>query len=51
MSKIVKLVLDRVRKFGWMKQLVTISLFEIQSSAFVFLKLLSPLNSKSLENN
>jgi len=35
----LKLVLDRVSKFEWMKQLVTILLFEFQSSAFVFLKL------------
>ena len=33
------------------EKLVTILLFEIQSSAFVFSSLnLSPLNSKSLEN-
>jgi len=36
-----------------MKQLVTILLFENESSAFVFSKSLnlSPLNSKSLENS
>jgi len=36
-----------------MKQLVTILVFEIQSSAFVFFKSLnlSPLNSKSVENS
>jgi len=38
-AKFLKLVLDRVSKFGWMKQLVTILLFEILSSAFVFLNL------------
>ena len=38
-AKFLKLVLDRVSKFEWMKQLVTILLFEIQSSAFVFLNL------------
>jgi len=40
-------------KFSWMKQLVTILLFEIESSAFVFSKSqnLSPLNYKSLENS
>jgi len=32
LAKFLKLVLDRVSKFGWMKKL----LFEIQSSAFVF---------------
>jgi len=35
-AKYCKLVLDRVSKFGLMKQLVTILLFEIQSSVFVF---------------
>ena len=34
-SKILKLVLDRVSKFEWIKQ--TILFFEIQSSGFVFL--------------
>jgi len=40
-------------KFAWMIQLVTILLFEIESSAFDFFKSLnlSPLNSKSLENS
>ena len=38
-AKFLKLVLDRVSKFGFMKQLVTILLFEIESSAFVFLNL------------
>jgi len=39
-------------KFGWMKQLVTILLFEIENSAVVFFKSLnlSPLNYKYLEN-
>jgi len=43
----------RISKFAWMKQLVTIFLFEIESSAFGFWKYLnlSPLNSKSLENS
>jgi len=51
-AKFLKLILDRVSKFGWMKQLVTILIFEIQSSAFVFFESLnlSPLNSRSLEN-
>ena len=35
-SKFLKLVLDRMSKFGWMKQLVTILFFEIHSSAFIF---------------
>jgi len=35
----LKLILVRVSKFGWMKQLDTILLFEIQSSAFVLLNL------------
>jgi len=34
-SKFLKLVLDRAGKFGWMKQLVTILLVKVQSSAFV----------------
>ena len=37
--KFLKLVLDRVSKFGLMKQLATILLFEIESSAFVFFNL------------
>jgi len=42
-----------MNKFAWMKQLVTILLLEIESSAFVFSKSqnLSPPNSKSLENS
>jgi len=40
-AKFLKLVLDRVSKFGWMKQLVAILLYEIQSSAFVFFKSLN----------
>jgi len=38
-AKFLKFALGRVSKFGLMKQLVTILLFEIQSSAFVFLNL------------
>ena len=38
-GKIFKLVLDRMSKFGWMKQLVTILLFEIDYSVFVILNL------------
>jgi len=38
-EKFLKLVLDRVSKFGWMKQLITILFFEIRSSGFVFLNL------------
>jgi len=35
-AKFLKLALDRMSKFGLMKRLVTILLFEIQSSSFVF---------------
>jgi len=38
-AKSLKLIFDRVSKFGWMKnknKLVTILRFEIQSSTFVF---------------
>ena len=38
-AKFLKLVLGRVSKFGWMKQLATNLLFGIQRSAFVFLNL------------
>jgi len=38
-EKFLKLVLNRVSKFEWIKQSITILLFEIQSSAFVFLNL------------
>jgi len=40
-AKFLKLVLDRVSKFGLMKQLVTILLFEIQSSLVLSLFLIA----------
>ena len=50
-ANFLKLVWHRVSKFGWMKQVVTILRFEIQSSVLFFNSLnLSPLNSKALEN-
>ena len=48
----LKLVLDRVSKFGWMKNWLQFCVLKIKAVLSFFKSLnLSPLNSKSLENS
>jgi len=51
-SNIFKLVLDRVNKFGWMKNELQFYFFKFKVVLSFFKSLnLSPLNSKSLQNS